>query len=296
MRRILNSLFRLNFLVLLTCMVTNNPYMLYYICAMHTFWYLSVYAMMRPFHQHNQNPRVMSIKFLVYFAVVFMVFDVPGVATTVFRPFGIVLNYQASIHEWVFRSSLDHYATLIGMLCAYFHPNVEAILRRLNACRFDKLVSTGCAGVLLVVNYVWYVRVYVLDKYAYNKIHPYTFFVPMLSYILVRNSTSFLRRWHCTLFGYLGKITLETYISQLHIYLIQDAKGVLVFFKGYPLLNFLFNSVVFVAMSNVLFRATIVLNAYIFPSDHAKMLHNIFKIITSVLVAYASVFVIDLIL
>ena len=269
--------------------------MLYYICAMHTFWYGSVYVMMRPFHKHNQNPRVMAIKFLIYFAVVFFIFDVHGVASTVFGPFGFILNFRGSIYEWVFRSTLDHYATLIGMLCAYFHPNIEAWLRRMNTTtnRLNKLMYGACTMLLVAVNYAWYVNVYVLDKYAYNKLHPYTFFVPMLSYILVRNSTSFLRRWHCTLFGYLGKITLETYISQLHIYLIEDAKGVLVIFKGYPLLNFLVNSVVFVAMSHVLFRATVTLNAYIFPSDPAKMWRNITKIVLVAIVAYASVLLID---
>ena len=262
---------------------------------MHTFWYLSVYAMMRPFHEHNQNPRVMIIKFLVYFVVVLFVFDVPGVASTVFGPFGFILDFRGSIHEWVFRSTLDHYATLVGMLCAYFHPNIEALLRRLNATTqlFKKLMYAACTVLLVAINYAWYVYVYSLDKYAYNKLHPYTFFVPMLSYVLVRNSTSFLRRWHCTLFGYLGKITLETYISQLHIYLIEDAKGVLVIFKGYPLLNFLVNSVVFVAMSHLLFRATVALNAYIFASDPATMWRNITKIVMIVVVGYVSVLLID---
>jgi len=295
LRRIFNSLFRLNFLVLLTCMVTNNPYMLYYICAMHTFWYLSVYAMMRPFHQYNENPKVMGFKFLVYFLIVFIIFDVPGVATTLFRPFGCVLNFKDSIHEWVFRSTLDHYATLFGMLCAYFHPNTEAFLRRINASSKSHLIITSISIVVFGVNYIWYKNVFVLNKFAYNKLHPYTFFIPMLSYIFLRNSYPLLRRWHCGLFGYLGKITLETYISQLHIYLIQDAKGLLVYFKGYPMLNFLLNSVIYVFMSNVLFKATLSLNAYIFPADYHKMLKNITKIFVGFLVAYMLVAVLSFI-
>ena len=264
--------------------------MLYYICAMHTFWYISVYAMMRPFYQYNENPKVMAVKFVVYFLVMYIVFDVKGVSTALFSPFGFILNYQDSIHEWVFRSTLDHYATLLGMLCAYFHPNTEALLRRLNGHPKGNYVVAFIACILCGVNYLWYKHFYLMEKYAYNRLHPYTFFIPLLSYIVLRNCTSFLRRWHCALFGYLGKITLETYISQLHIYLIQDAKGILVFFPNYPLMNFLVNTVIYVSCSNVLFRATISLNAYIFPSDAKQMWKNIGYILGTVLTTYLVVF------
>ena len=44
--RVCKLLFRLNFLVLMILMTMNTDYMLYYICPMHTLWFLSVYAMM----------------------------------------------------------------------------------------------------------------------------------------------------------------------------------------------------------------------------------------------------------
>lgn len=39
-------MFRLNFLVVMVMAVTNHEFVRYYICAMHTYWFLSVYAMM----------------------------------------------------------------------------------------------------------------------------------------------------------------------------------------------------------------------------------------------------------
>ena len=42
--RVCKMLFRLNFLVLMILMVMNTDYMLYYICPMHTLWFLSVYV------------------------------------------------------------------------------------------------------------------------------------------------------------------------------------------------------------------------------------------------------------
>ena len=38
---------------------------------------------------------------------------------------------QGIMHEWVFRSGLDHWACFIGMLCAYNYPHYEAFLRSL---------------------------------------------------------------------------------------------------------------------------------------------------------------------
>lgn len=47
--RVLKMLFRLNFLVFVMCLLMNTDYVLYYICPMHTMWFLSVYAVMGMF-------------------------------------------------------------------------------------------------------------------------------------------------------------------------------------------------------------------------------------------------------
>jgi len=44
--RVLQMVWRLNFLVGLLCLVTGNSYILYYICPLHTFYFFVVYAFM----------------------------------------------------------------------------------------------------------------------------------------------------------------------------------------------------------------------------------------------------------
>ncbi len=44
MRRFCQMMWRLNFLVTVTCVVLENSYMLYYICPMHTIFTVFVYA------------------------------------------------------------------------------------------------------------------------------------------------------------------------------------------------------------------------------------------------------------
>ena len=273
MYRILKMLFRLNFLVTVVTVVTNNQYMLYYICAMHTFWFISVYAMMRPYHHLNENRQVMAMKFLIYAFIVFVIYDL-GAANFVFTPFKFILGLNGSLHEWEFRSGLDHYATFFGMICAYNHPNFErfiAFLERESQTHRDRFITMAIRigiGVILVgIMILWYCYVYSLGKYDYNKLHPYSSIIPILTYIYFRNVSPFIRSRHAFLFTWLGKITLETYIAQLHIYMQGNAKELIVYIQDYPLVNFVLATVIYLFMSYSLFNVTSTVSGYLLPRD-----------------------------
>lgn len=271
-------MFRLNFLVLVTCLVTANEYMLYYICAMHTFWFLSVYAIMRPLYTRNSEPKIMAIKFALYAGIVFTLFELPAVGKIVFKPFGFILNYNNLLHEWMFRAGLDHYATLLGMICAYFHPNIQAYFNHLESEKkdeSDKLFSLATkitlAFLFVIALVLWVNHIFVLPKYDYNHLHPYFSFVPLLTYILLRNLFPFLRERFMFLFTWLGKITLETYISQLHIYMQGNAHYLIVYLPGYPLVNFSIATAIYLFMSYQLFQVTVSLSTYLITKDFKVM-------------------------
>ena len=58
-----------------------------------------------------------------------------------------------------------------------------------------------------------------LPKRAYNAVHPFTSFIPIFCYMVLRNCSPTLRRYHMHLFAWCGKVTLETYILQFHIWM-----------------------------------------------------------------------------
>ena len=46
-----------------------------------------------------------------------------------FAPLAPLLSLDGSLHEWLFRLRLDHWMTLVGMLVAYYAPQLEALLQ-----------------------------------------------------------------------------------------------------------------------------------------------------------------------
>ncbi|XP_078664404.1 uncharacterized protein LOC144907341 [Branchiostoma floridae x Branchiostoma belcheri] len=280
--RLLKMLFRLNFLVVCVCVVTNNEYMLYYICAMHTYWFLSVYAFMRILSSWNEHRWRMASKFLVYFICNTVIFDVPHVGETLFTPFKFLLGYKGGMHEWMFRAGLDHHATLLGMLCAYNYPNYEKLLNYLekkfadpNEQRLAVMIKFVLSTVFLVAAVIWHTSIASKEKFEYNAIHPYTSWIPILSYIFFRNLFPLMRSYHLDLFAWLGKITLETYISQLHVYMQDNARQLIVYIPDYPLMNFVVATIIYIMISYILFHLTTEFSAYLLPKDLKVVLKKV---------------------
>ena len=107
------------------------------------------------------------------------------------------------------------------MMLAWLHPHAETAWKFLDELRPTKRAAARAAivAVTAACGYAWYTNIYTLPKLQYNAVHPYTSWIPLTLWILVRNLTPGLRSHSLGLFGWLGCITLETYIGQFHIWL-----------------------------------------------------------------------------
>eukprot|EP00618_Florenciella_parvula_P036170 CAMPEP_0119507424 /NCGR_PEP_ID=MMETSP1344-20130328/27320_1 /TAXON_ID=236787 /ORGANISM="Florenciella parvula, Strain CCMP2471" /LENGTH=569 /DNA_ID=CAMNT_0007544057 /DNA_START=102 /DNA_END=1808 /DNA_ORIENTATION=+ len=281
--RVLQMLWRLNFLVVVLCMVMGNTYVLYYICPLHTFFFLMVYVSMRIMPSLNHSQWGIKAKLLVLGVAIFIVWDLPGLCGFKFT-FGAFLPTTpvigatgGTLWEWYFRTTLDHWSTYLGMIFALNFPMMQLWFTKVEALPPARhILVKGVAAVLLSgVGLYWTYYYLSLPKLDYNQSNPYMAFVPLLVYVYLRNMTPWLRSVYLGPLHSIGKTTLETYLMQHHIWLTSNAKTLVTIIPGYPKLNFVLASILFVVLSQELYRLTMTLRGMLMPDDKKRCVTNL---------------------
>lgn len=272
--RVVQMLWRLNFAVLLLMWTHGNTYILYYICPLHTFYFLMVYACMYVMQDQNHTKWGVRIKLMVLALLIFIIWDINGgIFDILFGFLGTSRTIGAnsgSVYEWYFRTSLDHWSTFLGMIFALNYPMAEQYFAKAGAGSL-----AFASSILGTATLLWFYFLYTLPKLEYNMSHAYFSIIPLLSYIFFRNITPYVRSGVSRSLHEIGKTTLETYLLQHHIWLTSNAKTLLTIVPDYPWINFAVVSVIFFILARELYRLTMSLRGMMLPDDRTLALRNI---------------------
>lgn len=225
--RILNVMVRLNLLTFVLQYLMDTDYLSYYFTPLVSFWFLMIWVIMYAGHTWNKIPVFMLGKIVLGCAITTTIIKVPGILEFVFDVLKFCFNIQWNAAEWRFRLALDAYIVYVGMLCAYAFIKISE--HKLTDHPKWTTVKTGSiiVSILAMVWYFWY-ELTRADKFVYNVTHPYVSWVPILAFTVLRNANVYLRNTHSEFFAFIGKISLETFIGQFHMWLAGDTKGLLV--------------------------------------------------------------------
>ena len=182
--RAATMLWRLNFVTIFLMLAMDTWYQLYYIVPLHTFYFLLVYTVMAIRSEVNRSPAMLQVKLALLFLVVFLVWDIPGVFAV---PFGFLP--PALLHDWHFRTYLDHYSAPLGMLFAFCFPVLRlwfAAVERLPTAR-QWAVKLAVGAALAGAAGASMASVDVFSKTAYNARHPYHAVLCILAFVYWRN-------------------------------------------------------------------------------------------------------------
>ena len=142
-----------------------------------------------------------------------------------------------------------------------------------NLCR----TKEGCNRYISYITVIPVRDLNICFNWANNFLIYFEFSFKIISFIILRNTIDFLSDKYSLFFRWLGKISFELYVSSYHIWLAADSNGILVLLPGYPVLNVLIATLVFICVAHELNKITKVLSQYFVPNNWRTCLRNFFS-------------------
>lgn len=231
LRRTATVLTRLNLLACILPLIMGTKYDFYYFPALSSFWFLVIVLTVGSTTISQRTLGQALLHIFMSMLCVKALLDHEIVMAWILDFSKAIRGPDLNKHETMFRLSLDVFAPFMGMSVAaaqhFFYEEDDMVAAKLRAYsgklgRIGRIL-TGCGGLLLYGLFAGSVS----TKQSYNAVHPWISLLPILSYVVIRNGHELLKMHHCALFVWLGRISLETFVLQYHIWLANDTKSIL---------------------------------------------------------------------
>ncbi|XP_044101983.1 N-acetylneuraminate 9-O-acetyltransferase isoform X2 [Neovison vison] len=287
--RVCQVLFRLNFLVVVLCIVMDRPYQFYYFVPLVTVWFMVIYVTLALWPQIIQKKAngncfwhfglLLKLAFLLL-CICFLAYS-QGAFEKIFSlwPLSKCFELKGNVYEWWFRWRLDRYVVFHGMLFAFIYLALQK-RQILSEGKGEPLFSNKISNFLLFISVVSFLTYSIWassckNKAECNELHPSVSVVQILAFILIRNIPGYARSVYSSFFAWFGKISLELFICQYHIWLAADTRGILVLIPGNPMLNIIVSTFIFVCVAHEISQITNDLAQIIIPKDNSSLLKRL---------------------
>lgn len=273
--RVLRVLFRLNLTAFLLCATMNRPYILYYVCPLHSMAFLMTYGIMKVQQDANYSKYGLRMKMLVLVAVILCMWDFDlGLFDLLFSPFFSTSTSVEGLPDgplwaWYSQSHMHHWISFTGIVYAINYPITSLLLNKMESLSIPllALAKSTVGGSLLIASAFWTIGPFAAPKFVFDSTHSYFAFLPVLSFVYFRNVTPFLRQHHLTFMKTMGKCSLEIYLFHHYFFLADDGVSTLILLPGYPKCNIIFCLSLLLLVSRTVHNLTSILSGMMFPPD-----------------------------
>ncbi|XP_061269472.1 N-acetylneuraminate 9-O-acetyltransferase isoform X3 [Bos javanicus] len=283
--RVCQVLFRLNFLVVVLCIVMDRPYQFYYFVPLVTVWFMVIYVTLALWPQITQKKAngnclwhfglllklaflLLCICFLAYSQTSLMFRNVPKTSAPSFPdfpdcqinkkgafekifslwPLSKCFELKGNVYEWWFRWRLDRYVVFHGMLFAFIYLALQK-RQILSEGKGEPLFSSKISNFLLFISVVSFLTYSIWASSCKNKAQCNELH-PSVSVV-------------------------QLFICQYHIWLAADTRGILVLIPGNPMLNIIVSTFIFVCVAHEISQITNDLAQIIIPKDNSSLLKRL---------------------
>lgn len=240
-KRVVAVNLRINFLSIVLPWMTNADYMFYYFAPLVTYWYAVVWITMRIKYEWNQNLAFFLTKIACACAFTTFFHTQPWLLDPAFKLINFVFGSKWDAKEWLFRCALDQFIVYLGMVVAVLYiraakppapppppqdpMGTTAHTRPGLSPHLKQTLYFVGSGACIVVYCIGSASR--TTKTSSNQLHTYISPLAILAFIHLRNCTRGMRNNYSTAYAWLGKISLETFVLQYHLWLAGDTKGLL---------------------------------------------------------------------
>jgi hypothetical protein len=223
MDRMISMWIRINYFPILLSVFLSVPLELYYVVPLHTAGFFITMATCYISYKLQEHTKLSAwnsngLAIAIALAVHVVFYETPCV------------NFlKLFSDEYYFRFQADKYSAWVGMLSGLLWCQLKRYMQWVYAG--ESATRLGCmwlqriCGILLL--FVWYNAFgWMTDKYTYNPLHPYVFWMPVAGFLMLRNSSKYLTEVHSTALEFFGKITLETYVLQFHLFMCNNVQHI----------------------------------------------------------------------